>query len=145
MIVELVAALALAPAQLPPLPPLPPLPIPPLPPPPAACLIPPLPPICLPPEPIPPSDDPPRLEELELRRDGAKHVVLTWPAATDDVGVWGYRLYRDGNYIARFPADRRRARLLLPCGAHSYRVEAVDTVEQTASRSRRVVRRCGAN
>ena len=132
-----------APLQLPPIPPLPPLPvpIPPLPPPPV-CLEPPLPPLCLPPEPPPPGDDPPRLaDELELRREG-KYVLLSWRPATDDRGVWGYRLYRDGNYLGRRTAHVRHVRLSLPCGSHSFRVEAVDTAEQTASRSVRVVRRC---
>lgn len=140
MIAEVVILATLSQIILPPPPPLPLPPLPPLPPPP--CLIQP----CLPPPPLPippPGDDPPILVgKLTLTRDGKKYVIAKWPPATDDVGVWGYRIYRDGNVVARKPADVHRARLLLPCGAHRYRVEAVDTVEQVASLSRRVTRTC---
>ena len=134
------AALALlAPVQLPLPVPLPTLP--PLPPPPPLCLEPPLPPICIT-EPPPPGDDPPKLPDaVTVTREG-KEIVLRWKAATDDVGVWGYRIYRDGNLIQRKAKTARRAIVRFPCGKHSFRVEAVDTVEQTASRSVHVRRPC---
>lgn len=132
MILATVAAvLALAPTQLPPaqLPPLP-------------CLPQPLPPVCLPGLP-PTGDDPPRFEgEFALEPVGGGRVVATWPAASDDGGLAGYRLYRDGNYLGSRGPGATRARLRLPCGWHRYRVEAVDTSGQTASLSARVLRRC---
>jgi hypothetical protein len=71
-----------------------------------------------------------------------KYVTLDWPPGRDDILVWGYLIYRDGNVIARKPADVTKAKLVLPCGRHSYRVEVVDSAEQTASRSVRVSRPC---
>jgi len=155
MIAVLAVALALAPAQLPPPPialpcvplvdpgcPLP-NPLPPPPPPPDACLPLPLPPICLPPMPPPKGDDPPKLPDELAASKGGGYVVLTWKPATDDVGVWGYRIYRDGNLVARKAAGATRVRLRLPCGRHSFRVEVVDSTEQTASRSLTARRVCG--
>jgi hypothetical protein len=134
--------LALTPAQLlPPLPPLPPPPIP-LPPPPELCLLPPLPPICLPPEPVPPSDDPPIFEGKLTAERKSRYVRLRWPLARDDVGLAGYRIYRDGNYLGRRGPLVLTVRLVIPCGSHRYRIEAVDSAGQTASLVVHSRRRC---
>jgi hypothetical protein len=134
-----VVALALTPSQLPPI--LPPPPIP-LPPPPDLCLVPPLPPICLPPEPIPPSDDPPSFQgELSAARKG-RYVRLRWPLARDDVALAGYRIFRDGIYLGRRGPLVLTVRLVIPCGRHRYRIEAVDSAGQTASLVVHSRRRC---
>lgn len=139
-VASVMAAFVIGQLPLPPLPPPPPLP--PLPPPPPACLEPPLPPLCLPNPPAPPGDDPPRLPDSVTAKREGKYVMLTWKPATDDRDVWGYRLYRDGNLVARKPETVHHAKLSLPCGRHGFRVEAVDTVQQTASRSAWARRPC---
>jgi hypothetical protein len=133
------AVLALAPLQL--LPPLPPLPLPPLPPLPCVPLVDPDCPV-VPGPPPPPGDDPPRLRGPVAASKADGWIAITWRPATDDRQLWGYRLYRDGNIVARRGAEATAARLRLPCGRHRYRVEAVDSAEQTDSRSLVARRRC---
>lgn len=138
--VLLVLLVLLTPAQLidPPVDPcVVPLPVPLICPPP-----PPPPPPGEPPPPPPPSDAPPVFNKpLEVVKRTAK-VVLEWQRATDDEGMWGYRLFRDGRYLGSRKRTTLRATLKLPCGWHRYRVQAVDLAAQVASVSARVRRAC---
>ncbi len=57
---------------------------------------------------------------------GVAQVNLTWQAATDDVAVTGYRIYRNGNEIASVgTVTSYQDQLLLPA-TYSYTVRAVD-------------------
>jgi hypothetical protein len=71
-----------------------------------------------------------------------KKVTLTWALVSDDRGIWGYRLFRDGRYLKARPAKTQAVTLYLPCGQHTYRVEVVDTANQGASQRIVVRRRC---
>jgi RHS repeat-associated protein len=42
---------------------------------------------------------------LEASEVGVDRLQLVWPPASDDVGVTGYRLYRDGELLAELGAD----------------------------------------
>jgi len=54
--------------------------------------------------------------------------TLTWPPATDDVGVTEYRIYRDGVLAKSLPSDARSTALIaLDAGAtYAIRIDAVD-------------------
>ncbi|MDQ1631609.1 MAG: large repetitive protein [Frankiaceae bacterium] len=63
-------------------------------------------------------------------------VDLSWTAASDDVGVAGYRLYRDGAEIANFSASASSFRdVNVVPGNHSYTVDAVDAAGNRSARS----------
>ncbi|MGP3691551.1 fibronectin type III domain-containing protein [Streptomyces sp. IBSNAI002] len=59
---------------------------------------------------------------------GANQVSLRWQAATDDVAVTGYRIYRDGNRVAEPAAHATSATVggLEPSTAYRFKVTAVD-------------------
>jgi len=135
MIAPLLTAIIL---QLPPID-LPPLPVPPLPPPPCIPLIDPG---CVPPVPAPPGDDPPVFPDTLTATKDDGYIVLRWKPARDDITLAGYRFYRDGDYIGRRGPTITHVRLRLPCGRHRFRVEAVDSADQPASRGVTIRRRC---
>jgi hypothetical protein len=51
---------------------------------------------------------------------------LAWSASTDNVGVTGYRVIRDGAIVATTPGLAYADRNLAARSAHSYRVQAMD-------------------
>lgn len=53
-------------------------------------------------------------------------IRLTWSASTDDVGVTGYRVYRNGNQVAQAPGTMYVDSNLTPATAYSYAVAARD-------------------
>jgi len=131
--------LSLAPAQLPPTddlgPQLPPLP----------CLPDPIP--ILPCDPVPPplpGDEPPKLAHPRVlpRARSSSRIVIVWTPATDDVGIAGYRLWRDGRLLGERGRRVTRASLAMPCGRHAFRLEAVDLAGQTDERRLRARRVC---
>ncbi len=112
----------------------PPLPIP--------CIPLPLVPCYTPPEP-PPADTPPEFTApLVLVNPTRTAVTITWKAATDDVGILRYLVYRDKRLIASLAPAARRIRVRLRCGRHVYTVIALDSFGQRALKSTRVRRRC---
>jgi hypothetical protein len=69
-------------------------------------------------------------------------VTIEWKGATDDNGIVGYRLYRDGKLRATTGKNARRAQFQMPCGRHLFGVEAVDTAGQRTKKSIVLVRHC---
>ncbi len=67
---------------------------------------------------------------LTVRGDlkNAMHIIVQWPAATDNVAVTGYRLYRDGSFVEEVSADARDYvyRDLTPETFYTLSVSAVD-------------------
>ncbi len=60
-------------------------------------------------------------------------VVLSWNAATDNVGVAGYRVLRDGAVLASLAASARSfTDASASAGSHSYAVEAFDAAGNSA-------------
>ncbi|MEY4071027.1 MAG: hypothetical protein RL721_1641, partial [Candidatus Eisenbacteria bacterium] len=54
-------------------------------------------------------------------------IAISWSPSTDNVGVAGYRVYRDGVAYADLPAtDTTYTDLALTLGSHVYAVDAVD-------------------
>jgi hypothetical protein len=78
-------------------------------------------------DPGPPADTTPPSAPapLDARVLAPGSVRLTWPAATDDVGVAGYRVLRDGAALTTVTA-RTWTDTAAPSGAHTYAVAALD-------------------
>jgi chitodextrinase len=53
-------------------------------------------------------------------------ISLSWAASTDNVGVTGYRIYRDGNQIATTAGPSYQDTGISPSTTYSYRVAAYD-------------------
>ena len=66
---------------------------------------------------------PPTAVQAWIGQDNHGHANLTWSAATDDVGVVAYRIYRDGSLLVTVDAATRSYRV--STGA-AYSITAVD-------------------
>jgi hypothetical protein len=62
-------------------------------------------------------------------------VDLSWTASTDDVGVSGYRVYRDGSQVGSVTLTRYTDGKLSPSTAYSYTVAACDAAGNCSSTS----------
>ncbi|MET3204895.1 UNVERIFIED_ORG: hypothetical protein ABIB21_001689 [Arthrobacter sp. UYEF13] len=62
-------------------------------------------------------------------------VALAWDASTDNVGVTGYRLYRDGTQIADQPGRTYSDSGLSPATAYTYTVKAYDAATNLSNPS----------
>jgi hypothetical protein len=63
-------------------------------------------------------------------------VELTWKASTDNVGVTGYSIYRDGSLLTTVPpVTRYRDNTALPNTTYSYRIRARDAAGKVSSLS----------
>ncbi|HXT33893.1 MAG TPA: carbohydrate-binding protein, partial [Vicinamibacterales bacterium] len=66
---------------------------------------------------------------------GAGSVTLSWNPATDNVGVTGYRVYRDGALVASPTAPTAQIGALLASTAYSFTVAAVDAAGNASAPS----------
>ena len=71
-------------------------------------------------------------------------MALDWPASTDNVGVTGYRVYRDGNFIATATTTNYVDSGLAAGSTHSYYVRAVDAAGNLSVASSTVSSRCAS-
>lgn len=80
--------------------------------------------------------------DLTVAADAAS-VTLTasWSASTDDVGVAGYAVYRNGTLVATVAADVTSARLDLGTGDHYIQVAARDAAGNESARTESVLGR----
>jgi len=62
-------------------------------------------------------------------------IALSWAASTDDTGVVGYRVFRNGQQIASGPATSFTDTNLLPQTTYSYAVLAVDAAANASALS----------
>ncbi|HEU4421179.1 MAG TPA: PQQ-dependent sugar dehydrogenase, partial [Pilimelia sp.] len=86
----------------------------------------------------PPSDDnqPPTVPtNLRTTNVGATSVTLAWNASTDNVGVAGYNVYRDGTKFATVPDLTATADGLTPNTSYAFAVEAFDANNNVSERS----------
>lgn len=68
----------------------------------------------------------------------SSRIALSWSPSTDDAGVAGYKIYRDGSYLAT-AGSTSYADSGLPAGAtHSYYVTAVDAANNESTPSNTV-------
>ncbi|MGY0236271.1 YbhB/YbcL family Raf kinase inhibitor-like protein [Longispora urticae] len=86
----------------------------------------------------PPSDDPqPPTTPTGLRSTnvGSTSVTLAWNPSTDNVGVTGYHVYRDGTRFATVPDLTATADGLTANTTYSFAVEAFDANNNVSARS----------
>jgi hypothetical protein len=75
----------------------------------------------------PPDTTPPTAPAgLTATANGASEIDLAWGAASDDVGVTGYRVLRDGTVVGTPSGTSYRDTGLAASSTHRYTVEAVD-------------------
>jgi chitodextrinase len=65
----------------------------------------------------------------------SSRIDVSWTASTDDVGVAGYRVFRDGAEIATTTTTGYSNTGLNPSTAYTYRVSAYDAVGNTSAQS----------
>jgi hypothetical protein len=84
--------------------------------------------------PAPPADTtPPSAPGPVVAVPAGDHVTVSWTPASDDVGVAGYRIFRDGD-LARTTTETTWTDTAVTAGAtYSYRVEAYDAAGNSAS------------
>jgi chitodextrinase len=68
---------------------------------------------------------------------GTTKAVLSWGAATDNVGVSAYDVYRNGTYLATVPGTARTYTdaTVIAGSSYTYRIESRDLADNTASAS----------
>ena len=83
--------------------------------------------------PPPPDTTPPSAPGSVVAVPAADRVDLSWTAATDDVGVAGYRVFRDGALVKTTTGTSWSDTSVTPGATYSYRVEAYDAAGNSAS------------
>ncbi len=87
--------------------------------------------ILLPPDTTPPTTPGP----LTATTVSSSQINLTWSASTDNVGVAGYNIYRNGTQIATVTTTTYSDTGLLPSTTYTYSVSAYDAAGNTSSMS----------
>jgi chitodextrinase len=72
---------------------------------------------------------------LTARAVSSKRVNLSWKTSTDNVGVAGYRIYRNGKLIATTVSTTYYDQGLLPSTAYIYKVVSFDAAGNNSVRS----------
>jgi hypothetical protein len=70
---------------------------------------------------------------LTLSSPNAYAVNLTWDASTDNVGVQGYRIYRDGSLLSTATGVAYTDYTVVPGNSYTYTVVAYDAASNTSS------------
>src|SRR5207248_6851024 len=65
----------------------------------------------------------------------ATSLILTWSAATDNVGVTGYRLYRDATLVASAAGTSASLSGLSPSTPYTFTVAALDAAGNASAQS----------
>jgi len=83
-----------------------------------------------------PVDDPPSSPgDLAVAAYTQRTVTISWPGATDDVGIAGYHLYLDGTFLATAGPLARQAKFSVTWAEHTIVIEAVDSIGQRTASS----------
>jgi hypothetical protein len=77
--------------------------------------------------------NPPTAPSRLTATPSASSVALSWRASVDDVGVAGYRVYRDGVQVASTTATAWTDSGVSPGSGYSYRVDAYDAAGNSTS------------
>ena len=72
---------------------------------------------------------------LTATAQSSSQINLSWTASTDNIGVAGYRVYRDGTQVATTAAISYSNTGLTPSTAYSYYVIAYDAADNLSSQS----------
>ena len=85
---------------------------------------------------LPPDTTPPSVPTgLNATAVTSNQISLSWTAATDNVGVAGYQLYRDGSLIRSTPSTSYSDSGLSASTAYSYTVAAFDYANNVSAQS----------
>ncbi len=69
---------------------------------------------------------------------GQTSLTLSWTASTDNIAVTGYKVYKDGSYLATTGSTSYSATGLLSGTAYSFYVKAIDAANNASSNSNTV-------
>jgi chitodextrinase len=84
----------------------------------------------------PPDETPPSVPTgLSATAASSSQINLSWTASTDDVGVTGYRIYRDGVYLKEVATTSTSDTELASSTTYTYTVSAVDAAGNESSQS----------
>ena len=72
---------------------------------------------------------------LSASATSATQINLVWTAATDNVGVTGYKIYRNGTYLATSTATSYTNTGLTASTSYSYKVSAIDAAGNESGQS----------
>jgi len=72
---------------------------------------------------------------LSASATSATQINLAWTASTDNVGVTGYKIYRNGTYLATSTATSYTNTGLTASTSYSYKVSAVDAAGNESTQS----------
>ncbi len=79
----------------------------------------------------PPADTPPTAPTGLKGTAATTSVALSWTAATDDKGISGYDVYKDGAKVATVTGTSATVSGLAPSTEYKFKVQATDTKPQT--------------
>ncbi len=89
---------------------------------------------------VPPDEQAPAAPtELKAAEVLRSHIVLTWTAATDNVAVTGYKVYRDGIQIGSSTVPSFEDPNITPAVSYTYEVSACDRAGNESPRSTTLV------
>ena len=85
----------------------------------------------------PPATDttPPSVPSLTATAVSSSQINLSWTASTDNTGVTGYKIYRNGTYLTTTTSTSYNNTGLTAATAYSYRVSAIDAAGNESSQS----------
>jgi chitodextrinase len=72
---------------------------------------------------------------LTVNAVAPNQINLTWTASTDNVGVVGYKIYRDSIYFTTVTATSAQNTELSPLTSYCYRISAVDAVNNESAQT----------
>ena len=72
---------------------------------------------------------------LAATATSSSQVNLSWAAATDNVGVTGYKIYRNGTYLATATTTSYANSGLAASTSYSYKISAIDAVGNESAQS----------
>lgn len=84
------------------------------------------------------TDAPDVPQNVVLTVVSSTEISLTWDASTDNVGVTGYNIYRDGSFLASVNTNEASDTGLIPATEYCYAVSAYDEVGNESSASEAV-------
>jgi hypothetical protein len=84
---------------------------------------------------IPDTTDPTTPTSLLLSASDGYTAVLGWSSSTDNVGVTGYRVYRDGNLIGSSTTTSYLDQTVVPGNTYDYTVRAIDAAANESTDS----------
>ncbi|MBE5105982.1 lytic polysaccharide monooxygenase [Bacillus thuringiensis] len=75
---------------------------------------------------------------LQAQKVTANSIELTWNASTDNVGVKGYQVFRDGEIIDTVPGTHFINKQLQPSTEYTYTVKAIDAAGNVSKESKAI-------